>query len=60
MASSSTAAININWNKSFTGRKKIRRTFGRIAEVAEMPNLIEVQRRSYDDFLQMDIPAAKR
>ena len=57
---SSTAAININWSKSFTGRKKIRKSFGRIPEVAEMPNLIEVQRRSYDDFLQMDIPVAKR
>ena len=57
---SSTAAINVNWSKSFTGRKKIRKSFGRIPEVAEMPNLIEVQRRSYDDFLQMDIPVAKR
>lgn len=57
---SSTAAINVNWSKSFTGRKKIRKSFGRIPEVAEMPNLIEVQRKSYDDFLQMDVPVAKR
>src|ERR1700691_5681628 len=57
---SSNAAININWSKSFTGRKKIRKSFGRIPEVAEMPNLIEVQRRSYDEFLQMNIPAEKR
>ena len=56
----STAAISINWSKSFTGRKKIRKSFGRIPEVAEMPNLIEVQRKSYDDFLQMEIPPAKR
>ena len=54
------AAISINPSKSFTGRKKIRKSFGRIAEIAEMPNLIEVQRRSYDDFLQMDVPVAKR
>ncbi|MDD3288642.1 MAG: DNA-directed RNA polymerase subunit beta [Alphaproteobacteria bacterium] len=46
--------------KSFTGRKKIRKSFGRIPEVAEMPNLIEVQRRSYDNFLQMDVPVAAR
>ena len=57
---SSNAAINVNWSKSFTGRKKIRKSFGRIPEVAEMPNLIEVQRRSYDEFLQMNIPADKR
>ncbi|MER2520767.1 MAG: DNA-directed RNA polymerase subunit beta [Bdellovibrionales bacterium] len=60
MATSSAAAININWSKSFTGRKKVRKSFGRIPEVAEMPNLIAVQRRSYDEFLQMDIAAAKR
>jgi DNA-directed RNA polymerase subunit beta len=60
MANSTNAAINTNWSKSFTGRKKIRKTFGRIPEVAEMPNLIEVQRRSYDDFLQMHITPEKR
>jgi DNA-directed RNA polymerase subunit beta len=30
--------------RSFTGRKRIRKSFGRIPEVAPMPNLIEVQR----------------
>ena len=39
--------------QSFTGPKRIRKGFGRIAEVAAMPNLIEVQRKSYDGFLQM-------
>jgi DNA-directed RNA polymerase subunit beta len=41
--------------RSFTGRKRIRKTFGRIPEVTEMPNLIEVQRSSYEKFLQMDV-----
>jgi DNA-directed RNA polymerase subunit beta len=41
--------------KSFTGKKRIRKTFGRIPEVAPMPNLIEVQKSSYDHFLQMDV-----
>ncbi|MFM2045198.1 MAG: DNA-directed polymerase, beta subunit [Pseudomonadota bacterium] len=41
--------------KSFTGRKRIRKSFGRIPEVTQMPNLIEVQRSSYDHFLQMDV-----
>ncbi len=39
---------------SFTGRKRLRKYFGSIAEVAEMPNLIEVQKTSYDQFLQVD------
>jgi DNA-directed RNA polymerase subunit beta len=33
----------------------MRRSFGRIPEVAPMPNLIEVQRSSYDHFLQMGV-----
>ncbi len=46
--------------KSFTGRKRIRRSFGRIPEVAPMPNLIEVQKSSYDQFLQKDVPVQSR
>jgi DNA-directed RNA polymerase subunit beta len=46
--------------KSFTGRKRIRKTFGRIPEITRMPNLIEVQKRSYDHFLQIGVPAEKR
>ena len=38
---------------SFTGRKRIRKDFGSITEVASMPNLIEVQKSSYAGFLQM-------
>ncbi|HTR12228.1 MAG TPA: DNA-directed RNA polymerase subunit beta, partial [Roseiarcus sp.] len=46
--------------KSFTGRKRIRKSFGRIPEVAPMPNLIEVQKASYDHFLQMGVPPEGR
>ena len=45
---------------SFTGRKRVRRHFGRIPEVASMPNLIEVQKNSYDGFLQMIEPEGGR
>src|SRR6516225_3677544 len=38
---------------SFTSKKCIRKSFGRVPEVAPMPNLIEVQKSSYDHFLQM-------
>ena len=36
----------------FSGRKRIRKYFGKLREVAEMPNLIEVQKSSYDLFLE--------
>ena len=45
---------------SFTGKKRIRKNFGRIPEVAPMPNLIEVQQSSYDHFLQMGVPPENR
>ena len=40
---------------TFTGKKRIRKSFGRIPEVVRMPNLIEVQKSSYDQFLQKNI-----
>ena len=40
---------------SFTGRKKFRKSFGRLPEVAPMPNLIEVQKTSYDAFRQVGV-----
>ncbi len=42
-------------SRSFTGRKRIRKSFGRIPEVTPMPNLIDVQRASYEAFLQMNV-----
>ena len=46
--------------QSFTGRKRVRKTFGRIPTIAVMPNLIEVQKYSYDQFLQVDEPTGGR
>ncbi|MBB1497158.1 DNA-directed RNA polymerase subunit beta [Paracoccus sp. MC1862] len=37
--------------QSYVGQKRIRRSYGNIREVLEMPNLIEVQKSSYDLFL---------
>src|SRR5579875_3531210 len=47
-------------NHSFTGRKRIRKSFGRIPDVAPMPNLIDVQRASYEAFLQMNVAPDSR
>ncbi|MDB5597836.1 MAG: DNA-directed polymerase, beta subunit, partial [Hyphomicrobiales bacterium] len=46
--------------QTFTGRKRVRKFFGHIREVAEMPNLIEVQKASYDQFLIVDEPKGGR
>ena len=37
--------------QTHSGHKRIRKFYGKIREVAEMPNLIEVQKSSYDLFL---------
>ena len=37
--------------QSFLGQKRLRKYFGKIHEVLDMPNLIEVQKSSYDLFL---------
>ena len=45
---------------SLDSRKRVRRTFGHLSEVAQMPNLIDVQRSSYDQFLQLGVAKADR
>ncbi|HEX6661517.1 MAG TPA: DNA-directed RNA polymerase subunit beta, partial [Sphingomicrobium sp.] len=37
-----------------TKQRRIRKIFGNIHEISEMPNLIEVQRESYEQFLRSD------
>ncbi|CDX61026.1 RNA polymerase, beta subunit [Mesorhizobium plurifarium] len=46
--------------QTFNGRRRVRKFFGKIPEVAEMPNLIEVQKASYDQFLMVDEPKGGR
>jgi DNA-directed RNA polymerase subunit beta len=43
-----------------TTNLRIRKNFGKIEHVTEMPNLIEMQRQSYEAFLQKDVPPDKR
>ncbi len=40
--------------------KKIRKSFGKIPLVTSLPNLVEVQKRSYDSFLQLRVDPEKR
>ena len=40
--------------------KKIRKSFGKIPLVTSLPNLVEVQKRSFDSFLQLKIDPEQR
>ncbi len=45
---------------SFTEKKRIRNNFGKSTEVLEVPYLLATQINSYAEFLQADLPPAKR
>ncbi len=40
--------------------RRVRRNFGKINKVVEIPSLIDMQRRSYERFLQKDVPPEER
>ena len=39
---------------------RIRRNFGKVNKIIQIPNLIEIQQQSYERFLQKDIPPEER
>ncbi|MFZ7127816.1 MAG: DNA-directed RNA polymerase subunit beta [Desulfobacterales bacterium] len=41
-------------------QRRIRKNFGKIPKIVEIPDLIGMQRESFDRFLQMDVPPEKR
>ena len=45
---------------SYTEKRRIRKNFGRLPKVMELPRLVETQLESYSQFLQQDIDAEKR
>ena len=47
-------------SQTVMGRKRVRKFFGHLAEVTQMPNLIEVQKESYEHFLQVNEPEGGR
>ena len=46
--------------QSFVEKKRIRKNFGRIGDAAPMPNLIQVQKDSYEQFLQRYVNPSDR
>ncbi|WP_414500606.1 DNA-directed RNA polymerase subunit beta [Zymobacter sp. IVIA_12111.31 C1] len=45
---------------SYTEKKRIRKDFGKLPQVLDVPYLLAIQLDSYHDFLQQDLPAASR
>src|SRR5437660_230516 len=43
-----------------TANLRLRRSFGKIKKIIDIPNLIEIQKRSYDEFLQKDVASDQR
>ena len=54
MATKAPTKKSVNQKASGTAKRRIRKIFGDIHEVVDMPNLIEVQRESYEQFLRSD------
>lgn len=42
------------------GKGLLRKTFGKIKEVVSLPNLIEIQSKSFNDFIQLDFLPSER
>ena len=47
-------------SKRPTANKRIRKSFGKIKKIVDIPDLIGMQRDSYQRFLQMNVPPEKR
>ncbi|MDD2603950.1 MAG: DNA-directed RNA polymerase subunit beta [Desulfobacteraceae bacterium] len=43
-----------------SANRRLRKNFGKIRKIVDIPDLIGVQRESYERFLQMDVPPEKR
>ncbi len=45
---------------SYTEKKRIRKNFGKLKDVLDIPDMLAVQTESYDRFLQVDVDQKKR
>jgi len=39
---------------------RVRKSFGKITMIVDIPNLIDIQKQSYDKFLQATVPSSER
>src|SRR6266851_4910067 len=54
------APDEVTMAQQVTGNLRLRRSFGKIKKIIDIPNLIEIQKRSYEEFLQRDVAAEQR
>jgi len=47
-------------SENLSTHKRLRKSFGKIHKIVDIPDLIGMQRESFSRFLQMDIPPDKR
>ncbi len=47
-------------SEKYLMKQRVRKNFGKIPKIVEIPDLIGVQRESYSRFLQMDVPPEER
>jgi len=45
---------------ALTHEYRVRKNFGKIRKIVDIPNLIQMQKESYSNFLQMDVPPEAR
>jgi DNA-directed RNA polymerase subunit beta len=46
--------------ESFDTVKRVRKSFAKIGSPIETPNLVDIQKKSYEQFLQADLNVEKR
>lgn len=52
--------MNLNWNSQGIEAYRLRKSFSKIRPVLQIPHLLEVQVKSYDDFLQANVKPEER
>src|SRR6266478_4641832 len=58
--SRSPAQLGVLMATQVANNLRFRRHFGKIKRIIDIPNLIDIQKRSYDEFLQSNVPASER
>ena len=48
------------WQATIQCGRRVRKDFGKIPSIVEIPNLIEIQQQSYEQFLQKDVAPERR
>ena len=50
----------MRWLLTIQNNFRVRKNFAKIQKIIDIPNLIDIQKHSYEKFLQADVPPEKR